>query len=570
MLGIKKYFSRCGGNKVFRFIQKSFKAKMVLIITISIFLSGVGISAIILKSQYDSQLKQMKIDGINIARITAKNIENASKEGTKESLQKVVEELGTSNGIQYTALISKDMMDVIDSQEEEIGKSFADDEATIAVIKDRIDSPSFYVDPTGSTVLDIQVPVDFRVENIQIAAVDIGISMDTLYENIYKSIIKSCILTLALIIIFSIIPIIILNNIVIKPLRQGVKLATAIANKDLRVTVKTRSKDEIGSIINSIEQAKNNLKDIIKQAQNSTDEVTSASGILHLSLDNIANKTQKMTIFVDEMNNSMEENVSTIESTNDQVEEMVYNSNKISENCENVKKFMISVNDSAQTGKNSIQEIISTIDEIDLSSKNVVNYMSELEQEMIRIEDIVNAISKISEQTNLLALNASIEAARAGEAGKGFAVVAEEVKKLAEESANSLKGIDKLTGDIKKKTQKVVETVGLTTDKINIGVTQSNIAGHNVGMIIEAVKKVENSESSVAQMALNQSESVKNMQKSMNKIALKEEVNTEKAHKMTEDIEQQMSEFEEINSISNELADMSVNLAQLVNTFKVD
>ena len=189
---------------------------------------------------------------------------------------------------------------------------------------------------------------------------------------------------------------------------------------------------------------------------------------------------------------------------------------------------------------------------------------------MIRIEDIVNTISKISKQTNLLALNASIEAARAGEAGKGFAVVAEEVKKLAEESAKSLKGIDKLTGDIKKKTKKVVETVGLTTDKISIGVTQSNIAGHNVGKIIEAVRKVENSESSVAQMVLNQSESVKNMQKSMNKIVSNEEVNTEKAHKMTEDIEQQMSEFEEINSISNELADMSVNLAQLVNTFKVD
>ena len=140
MFGIKQYFSWGGGDKVFNFIQKSFKAKMVLIITISIFLPGVGISAIILKSQYDSQLNQMKIDGINIARITAKNIENASKEGNKESLQKVVEELGTSNGIQYTALISKDMIDVIDSQEEEIGKSFADDEATIAVIKDRIDS----------------------------------------------------------------------------------------------------------------------------------------------------------------------------------------------------------------------------------------------------------------------------------------------------------------------------------------------------------------------------------------------------------------------------------------------
>ena len=553
---------------MFKLIQKSFKLKMVLIITISIFLSGAGISAIILKSQYDSQLEQMKIDGLNIAKITAKNIENASVNGTKESLQKVVEELGTSNGIQYAALIDNNMVDVIDSQEEEVGKSFADDEATIEAVKNKKDAPSFYVDPTGSTVLDIQVPVDFKIEGTQISAVDIGISMDTLYENIYKSIGKSCILTLLLIIIFTIIPIIIINNIVIKPLRQGVKLATSIANKDLTVTVETSSKDEIGLIVNSIKQAQSNLQDIIKQAQLSTEEVTSASEILHLSLDNIANKTQKMTIFVDDMNTNVEMNVSTIESTNTQVDDIVYNSSKINETCGQVKEFMKSVNNSAQIGKNSIQEIISTINEIDYSSKNVTDYMTELEREMIKISDIVSTISEISEQTNLLALNASIEAARAGEAGKGFAVVAEEVKKLAEESAQALKGIDELTRNINNKTKKVVNMVGVTTDKISVGVTQSNIAGNNVSKIIEAVDNVENSEYAITEMALKQSESIKNVQKSMNQIISNEEINAEKAYKITGDIEQQMSEFEEINSISNELAAMSVKLAELVNDFK--
>ena len=555
---------------MFKLIQKSFKVKMVLIITISIFLSGTGISAIILKSQYDSQLEQMKIDGLNIAKITARNIENESIDGTKENLQKIVEELGAANGIQYIALIDKAMLDVIDSQKEEIGKSFVEDPATIEAVKNKREITSFYVDPTGATVLDIQVPVDFSVENTQIASVDIGLSMDSLYKNIYKSIIKSCILTLVLIIVFSIIPIIIINNIVIKPLKQGVKLATAIANKDLRVTTKTSSKDEIGSIIDSIEQAKNNLKDIIKQAQISTEEVTNASEVVHSSLDNIANKTENMTIFIDDMNNSMKENVCTIESTSEQVEDIVYNSNKINEICEQVKGFMESVNNSAQIGKNSIEEIINTINEINYSSKNVSNYMTGLEKEMIKISDIVNTISEISEQTNLLALNASIEAARAGEAGKGFAVVAEEVKKLAEESAKALKSIDELTRNIKNKTQKVVETVGVTTDKISIGVIQSNIAGYNISEIIEAVKKAEKSECSVTGMILKQSEAVKNVQKSMNEIVAKEEVNTEKAHKMTEDIEQQMSEFEEINSISNELASMSISLSKLVKEFKID
>ena len=332
---------------MFKFIKKSFKAKIVLIITISIFLSGAGISAVILKSQYDSQLDQMKIDGLNIAKITAKNIENISVDSNEENVQNVVEEFGTSNGIQYTALIDINMVDVIDSQKEEIGKSFADDEATIETVKDKKDSTSFYVDPTGSNVLDIQVPVNFKVGDKQIASVDVGISMDSLYENIYKSIIKSCILTIGFIIIFSIIPIIIINIIVVKPLREGVKLAKSIADKDLRLCISSNSKDEIGSIINSIEQAKNNLKDIICEAQLSSEEVTSASEVLHLSLDSITDKTQNMTVFVDNMNKNIQENICIIKETNTEIEGIVSNSNKTEEISKQVSNFMKNVNESA-------------------------------------------------------------------------------------------------------------------------------------------------------------------------------------------------------------------------------
>ena len=91
--------------------------------------------------------------------------------------------------------------------------------------------------------------------------------MESLYKNIYESIIESCILTIGFIIIFSIIPIIIINIIVIKPLCEGGKLATAIADKDLSLSISSKSEDDIGPIINSIEQAKNNLKHIICETQ---------------------------------------------------------------------------------------------------------------------------------------------------------------------------------------------------------------------------------------------------------------------------------------------------------------
>lgn len=168
---------------MFEFIKKSFKTKRILIAIISIFLLGIGISLMILKFEYDSQLEEMKIDGFNIAKVTAKNIESISAGDADEGVKKLVENSGTSNGIKYMALIDINMVDVIDSQKQDIGKSFADDDATIETVIYKKDSPSFYVDPTGAIVLDIQVPVDFKVGGNKIAAVDIGVPMDNLYKN---------------------------------------------------------------------------------------------------------------------------------------------------------------------------------------------------------------------------------------------------------------------------------------------------------------------------------------------------------------------------------------------------
>ena len=92
-----------------------------------------------------------------------------------------------------------------------------------------------------------------------------------------------------------------------------------------------------------------------------------------------------------------------------------------------------------------------------------------------KITNIIDTITSIADQTNLLALNAAIEAARAGEAGRGFAVVANEVKHLAEQSAQAAKEITDLITE--------------ATQKADDGVKLANQVAEIISKVVEAISE---------------------------------------------------------------------------------
>ena len=172
---------------------------------------------------------------------------------------------------------------------------------------------------------------------------------------------------------------------------------------------------------------------------------------------------------------------------------------------------------------------------------DAVEAMSRIETASSEISKIINVIDEIAFQTNLLALNAGVEAARAGEAGKGFAVVAQEVRELAQRSANAAKDIKAL---ITKSGQEVASGVKLV-----------NATGEALGGIAEQTNAINGHIRSIAMSARDQSNGLTEINSAVNQ--------------MDQVTQQNAAMVEDATNVMRKVAENTDRLASLIGQFRL-
>jgi methyl-accepting chemotaxis protein len=145
---------------------------------------------------------------------------------------------------------------------------------------------------------------------------------------------------------------------------------------------------------------------------------------------------------------------------------------------------MLEITASRKKTQEQLFQIISEIKEAGVKQQLEISHLNQVVQQII---PFTQAIKNIAGQTNLLALNAAIEAARAGEYGRGFSVVAEEVRKLAEESNNSVGMIVSLLKNIEDGVLKAVNTTQVSQEKISFSTQLAKQSEESFSQLLDSI-----------------------------------------------------------------------------------
>lgn len=226
---------------------------------------------------------------------------------------------------------------------------------------------------------------------------------------------------------------------------------------DLTIRLKTKSKDEIGKLINAINSILSILQETIGGVIKTCNQLTSQQEIVSKSAENAGIGADDTAVVVEQLAAGIDQAMITIHQILEEnkcvesnVQAVKYKALEGSEYIQRVKNTANVLQEQAIKSKQEANGMIVKIDQTVRQSVNDTKQIGE-------IVTLSGNILGIANQTNLLALNASIEAARAGEAGRGFSVVAQEIRKLAD-------GSKKIANDIQSISSKVVENVSLLSN----------------------------------------------------------------------------------------------------------
>ncbi|PHR26253.1 MAG: chemotaxis protein [Desulfotalea sp.] len=348
----------------------------------------------------------------------------------------------------------------------------------------------------------------------------------------------------------------VITRMITHPIAEAVLFAAQVAKGDFSRIIEHTRKDEVGALLDALNQMSNQLKVTLQEMGNGILKLNDESVLLAKvstemggEAENTSGKSRSVSVAVEEMTTNlstvsgvMEESTTNIAMVAAATEEMSVTINEISRNADKAKIISGEAVEQAASATTS---------------------MASLGKAAADISQVTETITDISEQTNLLALNATIEAARAGDAGKGFAVVANEIKELAKQTADA-------TMDIKVKIEDVQQTTELTVKQIE---AVSEVISEINGIVNVMATSVEEQSCATAEITTNvnqASQGITEVNENVRQISTVSQSITIDIVGVSESATAINNSSSSVKHTSSQLAILASDLKHLISQFKID